>query len=90
LETKQEGANVDFDCALATENMYLAAMSLGLGAHIYTGPVNNVNATLKSSLKIPEGYRVISLLRVGNIDKSIDSVTSASIRKDAKDIVNSK
>ncbi len=36
-EAGQQGINVDFDCALTTENMFIAAQSLGLGAHIYTG-----------------------------------------------------
>jgi len=89
-ETKQQGANIDFDCALATENMYVAAMGLGLGAHIYTGPVNNVNENLKKSFDIPGGYRVIALLKVGNIDKTVDGTASATPRKDAKDIVNYK
>jgi len=83
LET---GSNtVEFDCALATENMFMAAQALGLGARIYTGPVNNVNATLKESLGIPTGYRVIALLRVGNIDKTVDAVSAASPRKVAKE-----
>ena len=45
-------AAVAFDCALATENMYLAAQSLGLGSHIYTGPIANLN-THKDSVGIP-------------------------------------
>jgi len=34
----QANSTVDFDCGLATENMTVAAQSLGLGARIYTGP----------------------------------------------------
>ncbi|MFA6471539.1 MAG: nitroreductase family protein [Candidatus Latescibacterota bacterium] len=83
-------ASIDFDCALATENMFIAAQALGLGSRIYTGPVNNVNATLKESLGIPAGYRVIALLRIGNIDKTVDAVSAASKRKDAKEIVNTR
>jgi nitroreductase len=84
------GTTVDFDCALATENMFMAAQALGLGARIYTGPVNNVNAVLKESLGIPTEYRVIALLRIGNIDKTVDAVSAASKRKDVKEIVNTK
>jgi nitroreductase len=86
----QQGMNVDFDCALATENMFIAAQSLGLGAHIYTGPVGNINSAKKQALAIPEGYRVISVLRVGNIDKNIDAVSSASTRKKLEEVVNYK
>jgi nitroreductase len=89
-ESVQQGMNVDFDCALATENMYIAAQSLGLGAHIYTGPVNNINSTRKQVLGIPDGYKVISLLRVGHIDNNIDAVSSASTRKKFEEVVNYK
>ncbi len=84
------GAVVDFDCALATENMFIAAQALGLGARIYTGPVRNVNETMKGSLDIPAGFRVVALLRVGNIDKTVDAVSAASKRKDAVEVVNTK
>lgn len=89
-EPAQQGTNVDFDCALATENMYIAAQSLGLGAHIYTGPVSNINSSKKQILGIPEGYKVISVLRIGNIDKNVDAVSSASTRKKMEEVVNYK
>lgn len=89
-ESQQPGTNVDFDCALATENMYVAAQSLGLGAHIYAGPVNNINTTKKQVLAIPEGYRAVSVLRVGNIDKNVDATSSASTRKKLEELVNYK
>jgi nitroreductase len=89
-ESDQPGRNADFDCALATENMYIAAQSLGLGAHIYTGPVNNINSTKKQILAIPEGYSVVSVLRIGNIDNKVDATSSASTRKKPEEIVNYK
>jgi nitroreductase len=89
-ESGQQGINVDFDCALATENMYIAAQSLGLGAHIYTGPVNNINSSKKQVLGVPEGYKVISVLRIGNVDKNVDAVSSASTRKTFEEVVNYK
>ena len=90
LEGEQKGISIDFDCALATENMFIAAHGLGLGARIYTGPVNNINATRKEALAIPEGYRVVSVLRIGNIDKSVDAVSAASKRKTFEEVVNYK
>jgi nitroreductase len=89
-ETGQDGINVDFDCALATENMFIAAQALGLGGHIYGGPVKNVNSTLKPDLGIAEGYRVITILLIGNIEKPVDAVSSASTRKKMEEIVNYK
>jgi nitroreductase len=90
LEAQQKGINADFDCALATENMYIAAEGLGLGAHIYMGPVNNINTSKKEILGIPEGYRAVSVLRIGNIDKSVDATSSASTRKSFEEVVNYK
>ena len=87
-ESIQEGTIVDFDCALATENMNIAAQSLGLGARIYGGPVKNVNSTMRQSLEIPEGYRVVTILRVGHIDKNVDAVSAASARKRFEEVVN--
>ena len=44
---KREDGTVDnFACALATENMYVATQGLGLGVHIYAGPVSNINTNL--------------------------------------------
>ncbi len=87
-DLEAERSIVDFDCGLATENMNIAAQSLGLGARIYGGPVRNVNSTMKQNLEIPEGYRVVTILRVGHIDKSVDAVSAASSRKSFEEIVN--
>ncbi len=87
LEDDKEGINVDFDCALATENMYVAAQGLGLGAHIYTGPIRGVNSQ-KQDFGIPTGYRAISVLRVGDIDRNVDAVSAASARKEKEEVVN--
>jgi hypothetical protein len=45
---------------------------------------------MKQILEIPYGYRVVSVLRVGNIDKSVDAVSSASTRKKLEEVVNYK
>lgn len=82
--------NPDLDCALATQNMYLAAQALGLGSRIYTGPVKTVNAAMKDVLGIPSEYRVVALLRVGNIDKSVDATSAASTRKKPEEVVDYK
>lgn len=88
LKSESRGTNVDFDCALATENMFIAAQSLGLGACIYTGPVRKINSEMREILEIPEGYRVVAALRVGNLDTSIDATSSASPRKEINKLVN--
>ncbi|HEX2967860.1 MAG TPA: nitroreductase [Bacteroidales bacterium] len=86
-ESPTPGASVEFDCGLATQNMYIAAEGLGLGAHIYASPVRDVNETKKQALGIPDGYKAISVLRIGHIDKSVDATSAASSRKNADDVV---
>lgn len=82
-----EGRTPDFDCGLATQNMFIAATSLGLGGRIYGGPAGTAN-TKREALQVPAGYKIVVILRVGNIDKSIDAVSAASTRKKAEEIVN--
>jgi nitroreductase len=85
----QERGTPDLDCGLATQNMFIAASSLGLGARIYGGPTAAANAK-REALQVPAGYKVIIILRVGNIDKSVDAVSGASTRKPQEEIVNYK
>lgn len=86
-DAQQPGFNSDFDCALATENMYIAAQGLGLGAHIYAGPIANVNSKMKGSLGIPDGFSAKAILRISNLDKSVDAVSAASPRKKTEEVV---
>jgi len=89
ISGRENNTWTDFDCGLATENMYVAAQSLGLGAHIYAGPVSKINSQ-KDKLGIPEGYRAIMVLRIGHIDKNVDAVSAASVRKKMEEVVNFK
>jgi nitroreductase len=88
LVSGPEGQASDFDCALATENMNIAAQSLGLGARIYGGPVRSVNSTMKEKLQIPAGFSVVTILRIGHIENNADAISAASTRKNFEDIVN--
>src|SRR5450756_2425978 len=63
----QQGSTPDFDCGLATHSMFLAAEGLGLGARIYGSPVRNINLK-RESYQIPDGYKAVIVLRVGNIN----------------------
>jgi nitroreductase len=85
----QSGTTPDFDCGLATENMFVAAHGLGLGARIYGSPAGNINSK-KELFQIPSGYKAVVVLRIGNVDKSVDAVSGATPRKDAGEIVNYK
>lgn len=88
LTEEQPGVNAIFDCGLATQNMYLAAQSLGLGAHLYAGPVSHVNAQYRENLGIPDGYDAEIILCVGYVDPEVDAVSSASVRNPLADMVN--
>ena len=84
---ENNGQTPDFDCGLATENMFLGATALGLGARIYGGPAAIANGK-REELQIPEGYKVVMLLRVGNIDSEVDAVSGATARKTKEEVVN--
>lgn len=88
VESEQGKMNSAFDCALATENMFIAAVSMGLGARIYTGPVRRIDEEIRENLEVPDGYEVVALLRVGNLDPEVDAVSSASPRKGMEEVVN--
>jgi nitroreductase len=85
----QGGATPEFDCGLATENMFVAAHGLGLGARIYASPVGNINSK-KELFQIPSGYKAVVVLRIGNVDKSVDAVSAATPRKNPEEVINFK
>ena len=88
VESEQGRMNSAFDCALATENMFIAAVSMGLGARIYTGPIRRIDEEIRENLEVTDGYEVVALLRVGNLDPEVDAVSSASPRKGMEEVVN--
>jgi len=85
----ESGTTPDLDCGLATESMFIAAHSLGLGARIYGSPTGNINAK-KELFQIPSGYKAVVVLRIGNVDKSVDAVSAATPRKKVEEIINYK
>jgi nitroreductase len=85
----ESGTTPDFDCGLATESMFVAAHSLGLGARIYASPAGNINSK-KELFQIPSGYKAVVVLRIGNIDKSVDAVSAATPRKKPEEVINYK
>jgi nitroreductase len=89
VESATGGSTPDFDCGLATHSMFVAAEGLGLGARIYGSPVRNMNLK-REAYQIPAGYKVVMVLRIGNIEKSVDAVSAASPRKIPEEVVNYK
>jgi nitroreductase len=86
-DSKTNGAAI-LDCGLATQSIYLAAQALGLGSRIYTGPIDALNARLKSDLDLPSGHNAVALVRIGRLP--VDAVTAASSRKDPNSVVSYK
>lgn len=86
---KTNGSQI-LDCALAIENIYLAAQALGYGSRIMTGPMATLNSKFKTDLGLPSGYNAIALVRVGKVQAGIDAVSAASSRKKTEDLVGYK
>jgi nitroreductase len=85
----ESGTTTDFDCGLATESMFVAAHSVGLGARIYAISIEKINSN-KDLFQIPSGYKAVMVLRIGNTDKTVDAVSSATPRKKFEEVVNYK
>jgi nitroreductase len=85
----ENGTTPDFDCALPTESMFIAAHGVGLGARIYGSPTGKINSN-KDLFQIPSGYKAVIVLRIGNTDKSVDAVSAATPRKKFQEVVNYK
>ncbi len=69
-DTNISGAWV-LDCSAATENILLAATSMGLGT-VWTGAYNNAKfeALLKETLSLPDGIMPLSVIAVGYPDST--------------------
>jgi nitroreductase len=90
VSAETSNRNAPFDCALATESIYLAAQALGYGSRIYMSPLNAVNGSLKNELGIPQGFNAVSVIRIGRLPANVDAASSASPRKSADSIVTYK
>jgi len=78
---ERRGVSIAFDTALASQNIYLAAQSLGFGTRQYYTGVQNINDTQKTALGIPNDYSAQIIMLVGFVADDVDAVTSASQRR---------
>ena len=90
ISTEGNSSSQILDCGLATQSIYLAAQALGYGSRIYTGPINNVNNTLKGELGLPNGRNAVAAVWVGRVSVNTDAVSAASARKSANETVTYK
>jgi nitroreductase len=86
---KTNGVQI-LDCALAAQSVYLAAQALGYGSHIYTGPIDTVNSSLKGQLGLPSDHSAVVIVRVGRLQGQVDAVSGASSRRTAEELVTYK
>ena len=77
---KTNGGEI-LDCGLAVESIYLAAQALGYGSRIYTGPMDNLNRSLKNELELPKGHSAVALIRIGKVEAPADATSAASSRR---------
>lgn len=84
---KDGGASMsgaDFDCGLAAQNMYLAAVSLGCGAKLVSSPTMTLNGAnhdaICEKLGVDPSYTAVAVLLIGKPDESVDGVTGATER----------
>ena len=85
---ERPGLKIAFDAGLASQNIYLAAQALGLGARHFFNGVQNVNDNLKGTLGIPEGYEAEIIILIAYVDPGIDALTAASPRRPLEENVN--
>ena len=75
--------NADFDCGLATQNMVIAAASLGYGVKIVSSPTMTLNGAdhdaLCEKMGIDQSLEAVAVLLIGHADT--DAVSGATARE---------
>ena len=78
--------NPDFDCGLAVQNMYIAAVSLGYGAKVISSPTMTLNGEnhdqICEELGVDPSLTAVAVLLVGKPDETVEGVTGATTRAD--------
>ena len=85
VNEKSMSPNPSFDCGLAVQNMYLAAVSLGYGAKVVSSPTNALNGEKHDEFCVKFGVdpemKAVAVLLIGKADTSVDATSSASVRE---------
>ena len=84
--------DASFDCGLATQNMVIAASSLGYGTKIVSSPTMMLNGenhdALCEKLGVDKAYTAVAVLLIGYPEVQTDSTTSASVRNTVEEKVS--
>ena len=84
--------NADFDCGLATQNMAIAAASLGYGVKIVSSPTMALNGqnhdALCEKLGVDPAMQAVAVVLIGYADSEVDASSSASTRESLEEKTN--
>ena len=76
--------DASFNCGLATQNMVIAASSLGYGVKIVSSPTMTLNGdnhdALCEKLGVDPSMKAVAVLLIGKADSSADATSSATTR----------
>ena len=92
-DTASKSPSPDYDCGLATQNMVIAASSLGYGVKIVSSPTMSLNGSnhdqICEKLGVNTSLQAVAVLLIGKPAESTDAVSSASTRDalDAKSAI---
>ena len=86
MDGSSKSPNPNFDCGLAVQNMYIAAVSLGYGAKVISSPTMTLNGEkhdqICEELGIDPSFTAVAVLLVGKADVTVDGVSGATTRAD--------
>ena len=83
--TDEAVPGASFDCGLATQNMVIAASSLGYGVKIVSSPTRTLNGenhdALCEKLGVDPSMQAVAVLLIGKVDESADTTSGATTRE---------
>ena len=85
-DTASKSPSPDYDCGLATQNMVIAASSLGYGVKIVSSPTMSLNGEkhdeICEKLGVSTSLQAVAVLLIGKPAEPADAVSGASARDD--------
>ena len=84
MDSSSKSPSPQYDCGLATQNMVIAASSLGYGVKIVSSPTMSLNGANHdencAKLGVDTSLQAVAVLLIGTPADSADAVSSASVR----------
>ena len=86
MDENSKSPNPSFDCGLAVQNMYIAAVSLGYGAKVISSPTMTLNGEkhdqICEQLGVDPSMTAVAVLLIGKRNETVDGVSGATTRAD--------